>query len=213
MRVRRRSRLRIITLFGMALILAGLGTLGYVSWQYFGTNIVSKQKQDVIKKDLTAKWDSGSNGDAIGLLRIPRFGRDYEAPIVSGFDPAALAEGVGMYKKGANPGAIGNFSIAGHRVTHGQLFSDFLKLRKGDKIMVETRTRIFTYVLRDNGTDRTLDFTQGWVLRPVPVADSVNIQPTKPMLTMVTCSELFHTRNRNVVFGDLVSTVKKPIAS
>ena len=93
------------------------------------------------------------------------------------------------------------------RVTHGELFRDFLKLRKGDKVVVETRTKIFTYKLRDNGTDRTLDFTVGWPLMSNPI--DRNFIPTKPILTMLTCSELFHTRNRNVVFGDLVSTAEK----
>lgn len=205
--VRRKSRWRVITFFGAAFILAGLGLLGYVSWQYFGTNIVSKQKQAMIKKDVTAEWSRGIDGNAIGLLRIPRLGKDYEAPIVPGFDPTALAKGVGSYPKGAKPGEIGNFAIAGHRVTHGELFRDFLKLRKGDKIVVETRTKIFTYKLRDNGTDRTLDFTVGWPLMSNPI--DRNFIPTKPILTMLTCSELFHTRNRNVVFGDLVSTAEK----
>ena len=33
---------------GIALILAGLAVLGYVAWQFFGTNIVAKQKQQSI---------------------------------------------------------------------------------------------------------------------------------------------------------------------
>lgn len=198
---------RILTFFGFSLILAGLGFLGYVGWQYYGTDIISKHKATEVKAQLHVDWGKGIDGDAIGLLKVPRFGKDYEAPIIPGFDQTTLAKGVGWFDKGAKPGEIGNFAIAGHRVTHGELFSKFPKLRKGDKVIVETRTRIFTYVLREGGTKITVDFTVTWPLMPNPI--DRNFKATKPMLTMLTCSELFHTRNRNVVFGDLVSTVTK----
>lgn len=198
---------RVITFVGIVCILTGLSFLGYVGWQYFGTNIVSKQKQEKVTQELVTNWDDGIDGNAIGLLRVDRFGKDYEVPIVPGFDDKALAEGVGWYEKGEAPGQIGNFAIAGHRVTHGEPFRDFLKLRKGDKVEVETRTRIYTYELRDNGNDRVLDFTQGWVLDAVP--GKKGEVATQPVLTMLTCSELFHTRNRNIVFGDLIDTQPK----
>lgn len=205
----RRHRQRALTALGVALILSGLGFLGYVGWQYYGTDVLSKQKQATIKNGLALDWGKGIDGDDIGLLRVPRFGKDYEVPIVPGFDKTALAKGIGWYTKGAKPGQIGNFAIAGHRVTHGEPFRDFHKLRKGDKIVVETRTQIFTYVLRQNGDAITVDFTVTWPLQAVPVRGKENVRPTKPVLTMLTCSELFHTRNRNVVIGDLVSTVDK----
>ncbi len=181
-------RQRVLTTIGVALILAGLGFLGYVGWQYYGTDVVSKHKQAEVRKSLVLNWDKGIDGDAIGLLRIERFGKDYEVPIVPTFEKSALA---------------------GHRVTHGEPFRDFLKLRKGDDVVVETRTQIFTYKLLNNGTDITVDFTTSWPLQAVPIKGKANAKPTKPMLTMLTCSELFHTRDRSVVLGDLVKTIDK----
>jgi len=209
----RRSRKRrgrgLITTLGVVLVLAGLGLLAYFAWQYFGTNIVSKQKQAEIKQSLKVDWGKGIDGDAIGLLRVDRFGDDYEVPIVKGFDDEALAEGVGWDPESARPGKIGNFAIAGHRVTHGEPFSKFPELRKGDVVEVETRRHIHTYRLRNSGTSITLDFSVGWPLWPVPDPDARGEKPTERLLTMVTCSELFHTRNRNVVIGDLVETIDK----
>ena len=200
---------RAVTLLGIAMILAGLGFLAFCAWQYFGTNIVSKHKQADIKQSIATNWDNGIDGDDIGLLRVERFGSDYEVPIVEGFDDDALASGVGWDSNSADPGQIGNFAIAGHRVTHGEPFARFPKLRKGDRVVVETRTEIFTYELRNPGTSITVDFSTGWPLQPVPDPDAAGRRPTEAVITLVTCSELFHTRDRSVVIGDLVGAKDK----
>ena len=206
---RHRDRHRVLTALGVAFVLFGLSFLGYFGWQFYGTDSSSRQKQTIVKNELARDWGKGIDGDAIGLLRVPRFGKDYDVPIVPGFDPMALAKGVGWYTKGAKPGLIGNFAIAGHRVTHGEPFRDFRKLRKGDNVVVETRTQIFTYVLRQNGDAIAVDSTATWPLKAVPVSGKELVRPTKPVLTMMTCSALYDTQNLNVVFGDLVSTVDK----
>lgn len=208
-RGRRSPARRVTTAFGVLLIVAGLALLGWFLWQYFGTNIVAKQAQAQIKKDTIAQWEDGIEGDAVGLLRIERFGKDFEVPIIKGFDKGTLAKGVGMYKKGAEPGQVGNFAIAGHRVTHGEPFRDFLKLRKGDLVEVETRTHIYTYELENNGDSITVDFTTSWPLWKVPDPKWDNTPPTERKITLLTCSELFHTRNRQVVLGHLVDTIDK----
>jgi sortase A len=204
-----RRRFSVVGAIGLVLVLAGLSVLGYVAWQYWGTNIVSKQQQAQVREAISEDWKNGTDGKNIGLLRVPRFGKDYEVPIVKGFDPGSLAKGVGFYPKGDLPGELGNFAIAGHRVTHGEPFRDFLKLRKGDRVYVETRTAVFTYVLRNAGDSITVDFTEGWPLQQVPDPALRGEPPTKSVLTMLTCSELFHTDNRNVVIGDLVRIVDK----
>jgi sortase A len=200
---------RVVLLLGIAMILTGLGFLAFCAWQYFGTNIVSKHKQADVKQSIAKNWDNGIDGDDIGLLRVERFGSDYEVPIVEGFDDAALASGVGWDDNSADPGEIGNFAVAGHRVTHGEPFAKFPKLKKGDRVVVETRTQVFTYVLRNAGTSITVDFSVGWPLQRVPEPDAAEERPTKAVITMLTCSELFHTRDRSVVIGELVSAQDK----
>lgn len=201
---------KLVTAVGILLILSGLAMIAYVAWQYFGTNIVSTQRQQEVKQQISQDWGKDIEGDAIGLLRVERFGDDYEAPIVEGFDKDALARGVGWDPKSADPGEIGNFAIAGHRVTHGQLFTKFPKLKRGDLVVVETRTKVYTYKLRNSGTSITVDFTVGWPLQRVPDPKAAGEQPTEAVITLLTCSELFHTRNRSVVIGDLVTTIDKP---
>lgn len=183
--------------------------LGYIGWQYYGTNIVAKKDHAEIRKVISEDWRNGTDGEYIGLLRVPRFGDDYEVPIVRGFDDAALAKGVGTYEKAAMPGELGNFAVAAHRVTHGEPFRDFPELREGDLVYVETRTAIFTYQLRNDGDSITLDFTVGWPLQQVPDPAMRGEPPRANVITMLTCAELFNTRNRNVVIGDLVDIVDK----
>lgn len=199
---------RLVRFVGYLMILAGLSLLGWFAWQYWGTNIVAQQKQAQILDD----WE---NTDAIGILRVPRFGPDYEAPILPGGTLVdakglnALARGVAWYEGGAKPGEVGNFVIAGHRVTHGEVFAKFPTLRTGDKVNVETREDVFTYKLRNGGTDVIVPFTVSWPLDDVPDPEQPGADPTRALITMVTCSELFHTDNRSVVIGDLVSVRDK----
>ena len=213
-RVRRGSRRgsRVLLVVGLLLILSGLSVLGWVGWQYWGTNIVAQREHERLREQIVQGWESGDDATVIkgvGLLRVPRFGEDFEVPILNGDDDATLAKGVGRYTEGAKPGQVGNLVLSGHRVTHGEPFRNFLELRKGDTVEVETRKHVFTYRLRQNGDQTRVPFTTSWPLWPVPDPQAEGQEPTQALLTLVTCSELFHTDDRNVVVGELVDTVDK----
>lgn len=193
---------KMVRAVGVLMIAAGLAIVAWFAWQYWGTNVVAQQEQEKILGDWTKT-------NAIGVLRVPRFGEDYEVPILPGGDLLepkardALSKGVAWYQLGARPGDVGNFVIAGHRVTHGEPFKDFPKLRAGDKVRVETRDAEYTYVLRNGGTDVIVPFTASWPLWDVPDPNQPDAEPTERLMTMVTCSELFHTNNRSVVVAEL----------
>jgi sortase A len=113
---------------GIVLLLAGLGLLGWVGWQYFGTGIASNHQMDQGQRDLRDHWAAKTPGPqekagtSIVLLRIPKFGKDWQKPVVEGVDKDDLARGIGHYPRTQLPGEPGNFAIAGHRVTHGSPF-------------------------------------------------------------------------------------------
>jgi sortase A len=203
------GRGRTVGIIGLVLLLAGVGVLGYVGWQMFGTNIVSRHKADDLRRSTVSAWGQGRDGPALGLIRIPRFGTTYVKPIIRGFGEESLAKGVAWYPQGAKVGRIGNYVLAAHRVTHGEPFSKFPDLRKGDKVIIETRTAIYTYKLRNAGQSITVDFHTAWPLYPVPAPNGKGRKPHHRLITLLTCSELFHTNNRNVVIGDLVAKVAK----
>jgi sortase A len=143
----------------------------------------------------------------MALLRIPALGSGYEVPILNGTTLGILAKGVGHYASTAQPGQIGNFAIAGHRVTHGQPFNRLLDLKQGDKIIVETRQAIYTYVLDESPKQLTVKETDTWVIDPVP--GKPDARPTQPLITLTTCQDLFHSPDRSIGFGHLQSTQNK----
>jgi sortase A len=212
---------RRLALIGIALVMVvtGLGTLGYAAWEFFGTNIVARHAQrhqiDVLRQRWAAgtKADGGQRGlrlgDASALIRIPRFGASYVMPVLEGTSAGVLAQGFGHVTDSAAPGRVGNYALAAHRVTHGEPLRDMPELRPGDKVLVETRRAVYTYVLDTDPNDLIVPFTAGWVLGPFPVNPDGGVGPVpaegRKLITLTTCSEIFHTDNRMVTFGHLTS--------
>ena len=220
---------RITFWIGVGLILAGLGLLGYVGWQFWGTNWVSKRHQKEITSTLQKTWASGHGlkpklvpkGQASALIRIPKFGKGYVVPVLEGAPDGTisadiLAKGYGHFADTADPGQVGNYALAAHRVTHGEPLRHMPDLRPGDKVIVETVDATYTYALDTNPNDLVIPFTGTWVLDPLPH----NPKPGGPepkqeqgqrLITLTTCSEIFHTDNRMIAFGHLVSKTPKQV--
>ena len=228
---------RITFWIGIGLILAGLGLLGYVAWQFWGTNWVSKKHQREITSALQQDWSSGQGkkpkfvptGQASALIRIPRFGKKYVVPVLEGAPDGSistdiLAKGFGHFQTGgvgrakvAYPGDVGNYALAAHRVTHGEPLRNMPDLRPGDKVIVETVDATYTYELDTNPNALVIPFTGIWVLDPLPHnprpgGPEPKQVPGQRLITLTTCSELFHTDNRMIAFGHLVSVTSKPPA-
>jgi sortase A len=208
----RRWRVRL----GVLLIVAGLVLLGYVGWELYGTNVVAHRHRDQVLGELHRAWDDGKpevrtgRGTAREVIRIPRFGDDYAVPILDGTSDTVLATGFGRYSESAQPGKVGNFSVAAHRVTHGQPLRGMPDLRKGDLVYVDTARTTYTYRLLTGGDDLVVPFTASWVLDALPTNPDGGVeppqQPGQRLITLTTCSELFHTDNRMIAFGVLVDT-------
>jgi sortase A len=224
---------RITFWIGVGLILAGLGLLGYVGWQFWGTNWVSKRHQREITSALEKDWASGHGkrpqfvpkGQASALIRIPEFGRKYVVPVLEGGSDGSisadiLAKGYGHFQTGkpgggtAYPGDVGNYSVAAHRVTHGEPLRHMPDLRPGDKVIVETVDASYVYELDTNPNDLVISFTGIWVLDPLPDnprpgGPEPEQVPGQRLITLTTCSEIFHTDNRMIAFGHLVTATPK----
>lgn len=219
---------RIAYWVGIGMILAGLGLLAYVAWQFWGTNWLSKRHQREITSQLQEDWNAGQGkapryvpeGAASALIRIPKFGKDYVVPVLEGAPDGTissdiLAKGYGHFADTADPGQVGNYAVAAHRVTHGEPLRHMPDLRPGDRVFVETVDRTYEYRLTTNPNDLVIPFTGTWVLDPLPRNPNGGPQPEQvegqKLITLTTCSELFHTDNRMIAFGVLVSEKSKPV--
>ncbi|MCX4236380.1 class E sortase [Streptomyces ortus] len=147
------------------------------------------------------RWDQ-----AYAVLGIPRLG--LRVPVAEGVGKAGvLNKGyVGHYPGTAQPGGVGNFALAGHRNTHGEPFRYLDRLRRGDRVQVETRAAVYTYVV-----DRTLPRTSpgdGGTIRAIPrstVKPAYGYTAPAHYLTLTTCTPQYTSKYRLVVWGKLRS--------
>ncbi len=202
---------------GAVLVLTGLSLGGWVAWQVWGTDVVSQRTHHALVEDAERSWAGDAPSEALAtdhgrltsVVRIPRFGDDYAVPVLEGTTDEVLAAGFGRFTDGAAAGGRGNFALAAHRITHGEPLRAMPELQPGDEVVVETARWTYTYVLDTGGDDLTVPFTAGWVLDDVPRNPDGGVQPAQEpgrrLLTLTTCSELFHTDGRLVAFGHLAS--------
>jgi sortase A len=201
------------------LLVLVLGGLGWVGYQYLGTNLVSARAFDAGRQELRSRWRQPPGpataapaaaplpGQTTALLRIPAFGAAYEVPVLEGTDLDVLRRGVGHYTGSARPGEVGNFAVAGHRVTHGRPFARLLELGKGDQVVVETQQAVYTYVVDEPPRSLTVRNTAGWVLDPVPGRPGA--EPSRALITLTTGQDLIRSADRSVGFGHLAATTNK----
>src|SRR5690606_4643020 len=136
------ERRRLTFWIGVVLLVSGLALLAWFLWQVYGTNYVSKRHQE----QLTTSWRQGATpepryvpeGEVSALIRIPRFGDDYVIPVLEGISDYELSRGFGHFTETADPGGVGNYALAGHRVTHGEPLRRMPEMRPGDEVIVET---------------------------------------------------------------------------
>ncbi len=208
---------------GVGMVAAGVGVLGYVGWQFWGTNWIAHGQQDEVTDALRSDWSTGDSkltpknvptGQASALVRIPRFGSTYVVPVLEGVAPDVLARGFGHFTKSQDPGEVGNYALAAHRVTHGEPLRRMPELRPGDSVIVETVDATYSYRLDTDPDKLVIPFTGVWVLDALPKNPTAGgPQPAQragqKLITLTTCSEIFHTDDRMIAFGHLVRTTEK----
>jgi sortase A len=206
---------------GELFITLGVVLLLFVAWQLWWTDIAAGQTQRALTHTLERQWSqpqaprpSGNGpsvdlkeipmGDAFALIRIPRFGHDYVRPILQGVELDILDKGVGHYPDSAKPGQVGNFAVAGHRVTYAKPFNQIAELKKGDAVVVETRDTWYVYRVQSH-----LVVTPDRVDVVAPVPEHPGQKPTERLMTMTACHPKFSARERYVVFSKLETVLPK----
>jgi len=229
---------------GQTLITLGLVVLLFVVYEVWITNLFAdrnnrhniaalRKEVDTVNADsLPANSDSTIPlGKSLGILYIPRLGRDYAEAIVQGDtvpDDAQLQQGTAHYGSTQLPGQKGNFAVAGHRVGKGEPFLNIDKLRSGDAVIVETAK--YWYVYRVMGTPagqdpqddkagtvrasgnrsfslpgrQIIEPSDGKVLTPVPNHPDIPVSgAVDKIMTMTTCHPKFTASHRMIIFSKL----------
>lgn len=127
-------------------------------------------------------------GNAIAVLDIPDY--SIRGQIVEGTDDETLKNYIGKFAGSADPGQIGNFSLAAHNNIYTELFRNLHKVQVGDKVRVVTKTHEYIYTVTST---QTVDPTRTDVLKG----------GTKREITMITCTQA--ATKRIVVKGELTS--------
>ncbi|MCX4693149.1 class E sortase [Streptomyces sp. NBC_01408] len=143
---------------------------------------------------------------AYAVLRIPRLG--IAVPVAQGIDKRTVLDKgyAGQYPGTAQPGAEGNFALAGHRNTHGEPFRYINRLRAGDELIVDVRGRRYVYVVGQI-LGETSERDTG-VIAPVPrsvVKPDHGYSEPGSYITLTTCTPEYTSKYRLVVWGTLKS--------
>ncbi|MFG2329895.1 class E sortase [Streptomyces sp. NPDC048604] len=147
------------------------------------------------------------DGKGIAVMYIPRFGPEWDWPVLEGTRTGTLKKGLGHYAGTARLGATGNFAVAGHRRTYGDPFKDVPKLRRGDAVVLTDGTTWYTY--RITGRPYRTVPTDTGVIDPVPRASGFD-GPGR-YLTLTTCEPEWGSSHRLIVWAHLDAT--RPVTS
>lgn len=131
-------------------------------------------------------------GQAFAIIRIPTIDRLQEGwTVVEGVTRSALKAGAGHMPTTPLPGQPGNAVISGHRTTYGAPFHELDQLVPGNLIEVETALGVHTYAVSET-------------IIVKPTAIWVAQHRDGAWLTLTTCHPKFSSRQRLVVFAELV---------
>ncbi|MBV1948311.1 class E sortase [Streptomyces sp. BV129] len=205
-----------VSFLGELLITAGVVLGLFVVYSLWWTNVVADRHADRQADKVRDNWAHASTGpgaldtkQGIGFLHVPAM-RNGSVLVEKGTSPDVLDEGVAGYytdpAKATLPmtGKKGNFTLAAHRDGHGAKFHNIDKVREGDPVVFETKDEWYVYKVYS-----VLPETSKYnvdVLAQVP-KESGKAEPGH-YITLTTCTPVYTSRYRYVVWAELVRTEK-----
>jgi sortase A len=225
--IHRTRRYKIFRFIGSMCLGGALFLASMLVYRLWISNYFSDKAAEAAREELIASWglntattipystpaetiapaevkpiNAPTNQEAFALLYIPRIGNDvWATPIFEGVQSKQLDSGVGHYPQSQIPGEEGNFSLFGHRTSHGQPFAHIEQLQVGDEVIVETKEFWFVYTLKH---DKIVNSSAMWITGNSRVPE-VGIAASEPyrVITLVTCEPRYSTAKRWVWWGVL----------
>ncbi|MFE9383931.1 class E sortase [Streptomyces sp. NPDC007025] len=205
---------------GEVFITCGVLMLLFVAYQLWWTNVRADQQANGATDKLQQQWDDRDPedgvdperkagafkpGEGFAIIHIPKL--DITRPVAQGVSKEKVLDKgmVGHYDKKPLKTAMpwdekGNFALAGHRNTHGEPFRYINKLQSGDEVVVETRSKYYTYKVTRQLPSTSPSDTG--VIDPVPPKSGF-AEPGR-YITLTTCTPEFTSKYRLIVWGKMV---------
>lgn len=185
-------------IIGVLLILIGVGIIGTVAYK----KIVTSQKQNELLEAFESQLAEGGNENTeeevnldsingytpIAIMEIPSI--KLKQPVVEGITEDVIKYFLGKFPESTMPGEVGNFAVAGHRVSDfTDAFINLYKVKPGDNVIVTTKDGKYTYEVEES-----------FIVDPEQVEVLENADYEK--ITLITCT--IGSKRRVIVTGKLI---------
>ena len=185
-------------IIGVLLILIGVGIIGTVAYK----KIVTSQKQNELLEAFESQLAEGDNENTeeevnldsingytpIAIMEIPSI--KLKQPVVEGITEDVIKYFLGKFPESTMPGEVGNFAVAGHRVSDfTDAFINLYKVKPGDNVIVTTKYGKYTYEVEES-----------FIVEPEQVEVLENADYEK--ITLITCT--IGSKRRVIVTGKLI---------
>jgi sortase A len=217
----------VIRSIGEIFLTIGAVVLLFVAYLIWGTALRASSAQHQLTNELNHDWSAAGapangragalparpdpiqlvTGQPFAFMRIPAFGAHWRFTIVQGTALPQLNVSPGHVPGTQLPGQVGNFAVAGHRVTAGNPFWSLPSLKDGDLVYIETKVNTYTYMVTGNQMVPPTDMA---VLDAVP--GHPGRRPRQQLITLITCDPAWTGTHRVIVTGVLVSAVARSSA-
>ena len=185
-------------IIGVLLILIGVGIIGTVAYK----KIVTSQKQNELLEAFESQLAEGDNENTeeevnldsingytpIAIMEIPSI--KLKQPVVEGITEDVIKYFLGKFPESTMPGEVGNFAVAGHRVSDfTDAFINLYRVKPGDNVIVTTKDGKYTYEVEES-----------FIVEPEQVEVLENADYEK--ITLITCT--IGSKRRVIVTGKLI---------
>jgi len=207
---------------GELLLTAGAITLLFAAYLLWGSGLRAASAQRQFTSELNEQWSHAprphlvaqagaidmvpetynevATGQPFAFIRIPAFGQNWRFTLIQGTALAQLNLSPGHVPGTQWPGQLGNFAVAGHRVTSGNPFWSLPSLKDGDLVQIQTQLNDFTYRVTGKKWVSPADVAVLYAVPGQPAA-----RPTARLLTLITCDPAWTGTHRVIVTADLVA--------
>jgi sortase A len=206
---------QVIRAAGEIFLTFGVIGLLFISYLIWGTALRAEGAQRQLSNELNQEWRQAparggagarseqfdvATGQPFAFITIPAFGPHWRFTLIQGTALAQLDLSPGHVPGTQWPGQLGNFAVAGHRVTAGNPFWSLPSLRAGDLIYIQTQDNNYTYRVTGEQTVLPTDLN---VLDPVP--GHPGERPAQRLITLITCDPAWTGTHRVIVTGVLIA--------